>query len=107
MAHTSTTPLPSATRFITANDGTNGTELWKLDNTVPLVQDIRPGLVAHTLQFRTVGDTLYFTANDGTNGTELWKLDNTGVPLVQDKTQGLVAHTSTTTAMATRLLHCQ
>ncbi len=83
-----------STLYFSANDGTNGTELWKSDGTdggTQLVKDIRPGSSGSfsgygSVNFTAVGTTLYFSANDGTNGNELWKSDGTdgGTTLVKD-----------------------
>src|SRR5205823_8808173 len=78
------------TLFFSANDGVNGTELWKSDGTAAgtvLVKDIRPGSAGSSPSYHTVvKGTLYFTANDGVNGVELWKSDGTaaGTVLVKD-----------------------
>ena len=67
------------TLYFTANDGTNGYELWKSDGTASgtvMVKDIRSGSGSSFPSYLTVvGNTHYFTANDGTNGFELWKFD--------------------------------
>jgi ELWxxDGT repeat protein len=62
--------------YFRANDGTNGTELWKTDGTTSvMVADIRSGSGSGSPQNLTVfNNELYFTANDGTTGFELWKL---------------------------------
>jgi len=77
--------------YFRANDGSNGTELWKSDGTVNgtiLVKDIRTGTAASSPNSITFDGkkTIYFTANNGTTGTELWKSDGTanGTVLVRD-----------------------
>ncbi|GCL60714.1 hyalin repeat protein [Microcystis aeruginosa NIES-3807] len=74
------------TLFFTADDGVNGTELWKSDGTAAgtvLVADINPGGSSSVPRNLTVvGNTLFFTADDGVNGTELWKSDGTAAGTV-------------------------
>src|SRR5829696_8763223 len=76
--------------FFTANDGTNGMELWKSDGTAAgtaVVKDIVPGSGGSVPSNLTnVGGTLFFTASDGTAGTELWTSDGTaaGTIVVKD-----------------------
>ncbi|MFM9111388.1 MAG: ELWxxDGT repeat protein, partial [Prochlorococcaceae cyanobacterium] len=77
--------------FFSANDGTNGRELWVSDGTTTgthLVADITPGVYASTYpqHLTAFGNRLFFTANDGTNGTELWVSDGTaaGTHLLAD-----------------------
>ena len=78
------------TLYFTADNGANGTELWKSDGTgagTVLVKDIRPGGSGSPLSSLTaVGNTLFFVADDGVNGTELWKSNGTatGTILVKD-----------------------
>ncbi len=80
----------NGTLFFAANDGTNGTELWKSDGTssgTVLVKDIDPSAFGSYPGYLTnVNGTLFFVANDGTSGTELWKSDgtSTGTVLVAD-----------------------
>jgi ELWxxDGT repeat protein len=66
------------TLYFSANDGTNGTELWKSDGTpggTQLVSNISPlDGSSNPSSLINVGGTLYFTADDGVNGTELWRL---------------------------------
>jgi ELWxxDGT repeat protein len=80
------------TLFFSANDGVNGTELWKSDGTAAgtvLVKDIFPGsgfyISSNPCNLTAVGSTLFFSANDGVN-RELWKSDGTaaGTVLVKD-----------------------
>ena len=76
--------------YFKANDGTNGSELWKSDGTLEgtvLVKDIRPG-ASNSLPrlLSNVGGTLYFSAHDGTNGNELWKSDGTPEGTVWSRT---------------------
>ncbi len=76
--------------FFRANDGTNGTELWKSDGTIAgtvMVKDIRAGAGSSSPSNLTnVNGTLFFSTTDGTNGLELWKSDGTisGTVMVKD-----------------------
>jgi len=76
--------------FFSANDGTNGRELWVTDGTeggTSLVKDIKPGSSGGDPYFFTpFGDVVLFRADDGTNGYELWVTDGTegGTSLVKD-----------------------
>ncbi len=81
-----------------ANDGSNGTELWKSDGTgvgTVLLKDINPGdsygpspnpLSSYPGLFTEINSTLFFVARDYTHGYELWKSDGTteGTALVID-----------------------
>lgn len=64
--------------YFTAEDGTNGRELYKMDNTetVSLVNDFYPGATGSDPTNKVVlNGKLYFTADDGTNGVELHSFD--------------------------------
>jgi ELWxxDGT repeat protein len=90
----------NGTLYFAANDGINGTELWKSDGTATgtvLVKDIYAGSnfsgqnSSSPSNFTNVNGTVYFTATDGVNGTELWKTDGTaaGTVLVKDINSGV------------------
>jgi uncharacterized repeat protein (TIGR01451 family) len=85
------------TVLFTADDGRNGTELWRTDGTAAgtiLVRDICPGACASRPTWMTVvGSELFFVADDGAHGRELWKSDGTaaGTQRVADITPGLEA----------------
>jgi len=78
------------TVYFSANNGTNGRELWKSDGTTAgtmLVKDINAGAGNSDPRFLTnVGGVLYFRAFDSTNGNRLWKSDGSeaGTVLVKD-----------------------
>jgi ELWxxDGT repeat protein len=94
----------NGTLFFQANDGTNGFELWKSDETAAgttLVKDINPGTAGSSpSNLVNVNGKLFFTANDGTSGTELWKSDGSGAgtTLVKDTFPGTTG--SAPTALA-------
>ncbi len=79
--------------FLTADNGTNGIELWISDGTATgttLVKDINPGTGSAIPLFGTdffhTFFKFYFVADNGTNGQELWQTDGTfaGTTMVQD-----------------------
>jgi ELWxxDGT repeat protein len=80
--------------YFRANDGTNGSELWKSDGTANgtiMVKDINSGSgYSSPSYFVIVGDTFYFVADDGLTGRELWKSDGTanGTVMVKDINEG-------------------
>ena len=88
----------NGTLYFTANDGTNGVELWKSDGTpagTKMVDvfggGINPGPASsNPIRFTNVNGTVFFTATDGTNGVEIWKTDGTpaGTAMVEDTIPG-------------------
>ncbi|MEX0675655.1 MAG: ELWxxDGT repeat protein [Pirellulales bacterium] len=76
--------------FFSANDGTNGFELWKSDgseNGTVQVKDINPnpGDGSYPRYLTNVSGELFFSANDTTDGRELWKSDGSEDGTVQVK----------------------
>jgi len=62
--------------YFSAKDGTNGTELWKVDSsgTAALVRVVNPGSDRSDLgHFTVFNNSLYFST-----GLELWKVDSSG-----------------------------
>jgi len=83
--------------YFSANDGTNGEELWKSDGTAAgttMVEDSvpggglnpSPGAGSDPSDLVNINGTLFFQADDGTNGDELWQSDGTvaGTAMVDD-----------------------
>lgn len=64
--------------YFSANNGTNGYELWKSDGTeagTVMVADINPGAGSSTPDgFEKLNNFVYFSADNGVNGRELWKM---------------------------------
>ena len=76
----------NGTLFFSANDASNGGELWKSDGTstgTVIVQDIFPGsgsvgaYGSYPYDLTLANGTLYFAASDATNGREPWILNVT------------------------------
>jgi ELWxxDGT repeat protein len=82
------------TLYFSANDGSNGVELWKTDGTssgTSIVKNINSGSSSSDpVRLTKLGTTLIFSANDGTNGWELWKSDGTasGTSMIKDINSG-------------------
>ena len=89
--------------FFSAEDSTNGAELWMTDGTTSgtiQVKDIFPGSTADNYgtypndsspqELVNVDGTLFFSADNGAVGRELWKSDGTasGTVLVKDISPG-------------------
>lgn len=76
--------------FFSANDGTNGRELWKSNGTLggtSMVKNINPaGASSDPTGLVNVSGVLFFSASDGVKGKELWKSDGTqaGTTMVKD-----------------------
>ncbi|MGB3758058.1 MAG: putative Ig domain-containing protein [Rivularia sp. (in: cyanobacteria)] len=69
--------------YFTADDGKNGRELWKLDesgNSIPVGDIYRGFSSSNPDNLTVVNGTLYFTAESIDKGRELWKINETGVP---------------------------
>ena len=82
-------PVLGSTLYFTADDGTNGNELWKSDGTASgtvMVKDINASGSSNSYAHTVIGNTLYFWADDGTNGYELWISDGTasGTEMVEN-----------------------
>jgi len=67
--------------LFSANDGSNGTELWITDgapaNTY-IVKNINPTGDSNPADFTIYNGKLYFTADNGVNGKQLWVTDGSG-----------------------------
>jgi ELWxxDGT repeat protein len=81
--------------YFRADNGTNGSELWRTDGTTlgtTLVKDINANGTDSSFPsaFTALGGYLYFRADNGTNGSELWRTDGTtlGTTLVKDINSG-------------------
>lgn len=77
--------------YFTANDGTNGMELWKTDGSstgTVMIKDINPtdGGSSSPSNLTAYGTSVIFSADDGTHGTEPWITNgtSTGTSLIKD-----------------------
>jgi len=79
--------------YFQADDGTNGTELWRTNGTeagTTLVKDINLSGSSNPYGFTALNGYLYFRADDDTNGYELWRTNGTeaGTTLVENIRSG-------------------
>lgn len=78
--------------YYQASDGTNGTELWRVNTTTvnaannSLFANINTGANASSYpgSLYAYNSVLYFQADNGTSGPELWKTDGTTTTLIKD-----------------------
>jgi ELWxxDGT repeat protein len=73
--------------YFPADDGTNGTELWRTNGTTTtLVANINTHLDGGSVPypFGALGDWLYFGADDLAHGRELWRTNGTDTNLVKN-----------------------
>ncbi len=80
----------NGTVYFTADDGTNGRELWKYDGTTATLIDINSSGDSNPSYLTVWGSDLYFAADDGVDGNELWKYDGTTATQVHDIQEGSV-----------------
>lgn len=76
--------------YFTANDGTNGRELWQYNGTNTTLFDINTtaGAGSSPTGLFPYQGHLYLSADDGTNGKELWRGDGTTFSLFLDINSG-------------------
>lgn len=88
--------------YFTAEDGINGTELWRYDgNSASLAMDIYPGSQgSDPLSLTVAGNLLFFVADDGVHGRELWKYDGINASMVQNLNPGTGTETGITNIIA-------
>lgn len=76
--------------IFSANDGSNGRELWKTDGTpggTSMIMDINPGAMGSNPEnLYPFNGWVFFSATNGSDGVELWKTDGTmvGTEMVKD-----------------------
>ncbi|HQU44122.1 MAG TPA: DUF4214 domain-containing protein, partial [Pirellulales bacterium] len=82
--------------FFTANDGTDGTQVWTSDGTsagTVMVSDLQPSTgAADPSQLTAAGSSLFFTANAGASGSQLYVTSGSlaGTHLVYGVTNGTI-----------------
>lgn len=80
--------------YFTANDSSNGIELWRSDGTLAgtrMVVDLDPSGSGRPSSIAAVGDGVFFNGNDGVVGLETWFSDGTaaGTTLLGDMMPGV------------------
>ena len=76
--------------YFTANDGTNGDELYRTNGAIDgcEIVSINPDADANISQAVVIGDKLWFSATDGIHGHEVWYTDNSAPVRVTDINSG-------------------
>ncbi|MFA6151374.1 MAG: ELWxxDGT repeat protein [Chitinophagaceae bacterium] len=79
--------------YFSADNGTNGYELWSSDGSeagTVMIKDINPSGSSRPFYFCSYKNKFYFRADDGVNGKELWMSDGTysGTNLFLDLNKG-------------------
>lgn len=72
--------------YFTADDGTNGLEIWRTDGlSMAMVANLCPAVCDGALGVPyTSGSWVYFSGNNGTTGSELWRTNGTTSALIKD-----------------------
>ena len=72
--------------YFTADDGTNGQEIWRTDgSSVTMVANLCPAVCDGAFGAPyTSGSYVYFNGDNGTTGGELWRTNGTTTALVKD-----------------------
>jgi ELWxxDGT repeat protein len=92
------------TLYFTANDSTNGVQLWKSDGTsVSRITSTNPSSF-QPANLTVLGNNLVFTADDGVNGKELWVYNGTIASMVSNINPGAASsNPSNLTAVDSKL----
>ncbi|MCB0760180.1 MAG: hypothetical protein KDC12_01565 [Flavobacteriales bacterium] len=95
---------PAGVALFQADDGTNGTELWRTDGTAAgtvMIKNIAAGSNSSNPAGFAVapGGVALFRADDGVNGNELWRTDGTsaGTQMITNLNPGAAHGAGTTT----------